>query len=89
MKQEKFAYESVEITRKGPKKIVRKVSIKNGKGYKSVSRYFKGKHVGTSKKSIENDHVPLIKGGTFIPGLFSDCKCSSSKTRRHKRKSFG
>lgn len=84
MNQEKFAYESVEITRKGPKKIVRKVSIKNGKGYKSVSRYIRGKHVGTSKKRIENDHLPLIKGGTFIPGLFTDCNCST-KTRKSRK----
>lgn len=83
MNQEKFTYESVEVTRRGPKKIVRKVSIKNGKGYKSVSRFIKGKHVGTSKKRIEHNHIPLIKGGTFIPGLFADCKCS--KTRKSRK----
>jgi hypothetical protein len=86
MENEKFAYESVEVTRKGPKKTVRKVSIKNGKGYKSVSKYVRGKHVGTSRKQIDDTHIPLIKGGSFITGFFSDCKCESSKTRKNKNK---
>lgn len=85
MEKEKFAYESIEVTRKGPKKIIRKVSIKNGKGYKSVSKYVRGKHVGTSKKKIEDSHIPVIKGGSFIPGFFSDCKCNYSKTRKNKK----
>jgi hypothetical protein len=86
MDTEKFAYESVEVTRKGSKKTVRKVSIKNGKGYKSVSKYVRGKHVGTSRKQIDDSHIPLIKGGSFITGFFSDCKCGSSKTRKNKSK---
>jgi hypothetical protein len=88
MEQEKFAYESVEVTRRGNKKTVRKVSIKNGKGFKTVSKYAKGKHIGTSRKKIDDTHMPLIKGGSFIPGFFSDCKCgtntkSKTKKRRH------
>jgi hypothetical protein len=85
-KNEKFVYESMEVTRKGANKTVRKVSIKNGKGTKSVSKYYKGKHIGTSKKSIDDDHIPLIKGGSFITGLFSDCKCSETKTRTRKNR---
>jgi len=64
-------------------KIVRKVSIKNGKGYKSVTKYHKGKKVGTAKKPIHKDHISLIQMGKFVPGLFSDCKCNK-KTRRNK-----
>ena len=64
-------------------KIVRKVSIKNGKGYKSVTKYHKGKKIGTAKKPIHKDHISLIQMGKFIPGLFSDCKCNK-KTRRKK-----
>jgi hypothetical protein len=85
MEQEKFAYESVEVTRRGNKKTVRKVSIKNGKGYKTVSKYIKGKHVGTSRKKVDDSHIPLIKGGSFITGFFSDCKCGE-KTKTKKRK---
>jgi hypothetical protein len=82
MNQDKFTYENVEMIRKGNRKTVRKVSIKNGKGTKTVSHYLRGKHVGTAKKRIHEDHIPLIKGGSFIQGLFSDCKCN--KTRRRK-----
>lgn len=63
-------------------KIVRKVSIKNGKGYKSVTKYHKGKKVGSVKKPIHKDHIGLIQMGKFIPGLFSDCH---KKTRRNKK----
>jgi hypothetical protein len=80
MNSEKFAYESGDVIKKGNKKTVRKVQIKNGKGYKSVSKYIRGKHIGTSKKKIHDDHLPLIKGGSFISGFFDDCKCSSSTT---------
>ena len=66
-------------------KIVRKVSIKNGKGYKSVTKYYKGKKVGTAKKPIHKDHIGLIQMGKFIPGLFSDCGCNKNKTRRNKK----
>ena len=76
-------YKNVEVkhTQNGGK-IVRKVSIKNGKGYKSVTKYHKGKKNGTTKKPIHKDHINLIKMGKFIPGLFSDC---SKKTRRNKK----
>lgn len=44
MKTDGFNYENTETkTQFGGKKIVRKVSIKNGKGYKSVTKYHKGK----------------------------------------------
>lgn len=87
MESEKFAYESIDITRKGNKKTIRKVHIKNGKGYKSVSKFIRGKHIGTSKKKIDDNHVPLIKGGSFISGFFADCKCSqtNNKTKKNKK----
>jgi len=55
-------------------KIVRKVSIKNGKGYKSISRYHKKRHTGTIRKSLKKAEIKLIKLGKFIPGLFKNCK---------------
>ena len=55
------------------KKTVRKVFIKNGKGYKSISNYKCGKHNGTDKKQLCSSHIKLIKKGKFITGLFNDC----------------
>jgi len=66
-------------------KIVRKVSIKNGKGFKSVTKYHKGKKVGTAKKPIHKSHINLIIIGKFIPGLFSDCRCNKKNTRKSRK----
>ena len=85
MSSENFSYNSIDITKKGNQKTVRKVNIKNGKGYKSVSKYIRGKHIGTSKKKIHDDHLPLIKGGSFISGFFADCKCSNTSTSTNKK----
>jgi len=76
-------YENTEIrhTQNGGK-IVRKVSIKNGKGYKSVTKYHKGKKINSVKKKIHKSHVFMIKFKKFIPGLFSDCKCGTRKNRK-------
>lgn len=74
-----------EVFQSGGKKIVRKVSIKNGKGYKSVTKYHKGKKVGSVKKPIHHSHIILIESRKFVPGLFSDCKCRKTrKARKHK-----
>jgi hypothetical protein len=75
-----FNYKNTETKMIGGKKIVRNVSIKNGKGFKTVSKYHKGKKVFTIKKTIHKDHINLIKNRKFIPGLFSDCvKCKTKK----------
>lgn len=74
-----FNYENTEVKTQTGGKIVRKVSIKNGKGYKSVTKYRKGKKISSIKKHIHNDHIDLIKVGKFIPGLFNDCKCRKTK----------
>ena len=84
--EEKYSYESVDIIRKGNRKTVRKVSIKNGKGTKSVSKYIRGKHIGTVKKEIDELHIPLIKGGSFIPKFFTDCNCGEKKPTRKTRR---
>ena len=60
-------------------KIVRKVFIKNGKGYKSVSHFKHGKHKGTVKKQICSGDIKIIKKGKFIPGLFNDCTKKNKK----------
>jgi hypothetical protein len=83
-----FNYQNIEVKKMtGGSKVVRKVSIKNGKGYKSVSKYRKGKKTATIKKSIHKAHIELIKIGKFIPGLFLDCNCrGKNKTRKSRNK---
>ena len=84
MDNNNFNYENTEVKSQSGGKLVRKVSIKNGKGYKSVIKYRRGKKVSTIKKPIHTSHINLIKIGKFIPGLFSDCKCKNKKTRKNK-----
>ena len=80
-----FNYKNVEIkTQSGGKKTIRKVSIKNGKGYKSITKYNKGKKIGTIKKILDDTNVKLIKLGKFIPGLFSDCMNCKNTTRKNR-----
>ena len=83
-----FNYQNTEVkTMTGGSKVVRKVSIKNGKGYKSVTKYHKGKKTGTIKKHIHKAHIELIQVGKFIPGLFLDCNCrEKNKTQKRKGK---
>jgi hypothetical protein len=85
MESNRFNYENTEVKQQmGGSKVVRKVSIKNGKGYKSVTKYHKDKKVGTMKKPVHKSHIQLIQLGTFIPGLFADCKCNK-KTRKSRK----
>jgi hypothetical protein len=71
----KFGYHNTEvINNQNGGKIVRKVSIKKGKGYKSISKYHKKKHTGTVRKPLKTAEIKLIKLGKFIPGLFTNCK---------------
>ena len=84
MDSSKFNYDSNESKQMGGTRVVRKVFIRNGKGYKSLTKYRNGKKVGTSKKPINKVHVELIKSGKFIPGLFMECKCKE-KTRKNRK----
>lgn len=85
MESQNFNYENTEVKQQmGGGKVVRKVSIRNGKGYKSVTKYQKGKKVRTTKKPVHKSHIQLIRLGTFIPGLFADCKCNR-KTRKTRK----
>jgi len=75
-------YENTEVVLQKGGKVVRKVSIKKGKGYKSITKYRKGKKLFTMKKPIHKEHIKLIKKGKFIHGLFNDCKgCKTKKIR--------
>lgn len=80
-----FNYQNTEVKKMYGGKIVRKVTIKNGKGYKSVIKYNKGKKRSTVKKPIHKEHIHLIKNGKFIPGLFLDCNCKmKNKTQKNR-----
>ena len=79
MKKCCFNYHNKEIDIKGDQKIVRTVSIKNGSGYKSVTKYHKGKKTGSSTKRIHKSHIVSIKNKEFVPGLFLDCQCKEKK----------
>ncbi len=82
-----FNYENTEIKTQTGGKIIRKVSIKKGKGYKSVTRIRNGKKILTIKKPIYIEHIKLIKQRKFIPGLFLDCTHrEKNKTRKNKNK---
>lgn len=78
-----FNYENVEIKQCGGMKVVRKVSVKKGRGYKKIIKYRKGKKVSTVKKPIHSEHLKKIKSGIFVVGLFDDCKnCGKTRKRR-------
>jgi hypothetical protein len=78
-----FNYSNSETVVQKGGKTVRKVTIKKGKGYKSVTIYRKGKKVSTIRKPIHQDHIEKIKTRQFIPGLFSDCVNCKTKKRRY------
>ncbi len=81
-----MTYQNTEsLIQGGGKKIVRKVTIKNGNGYKSVTTYHKGKKISSVKKPIDDSHIMLIQARKFIPGLFSDCNCKSKRKTRKNR----
>ena len=79
-----FKYSNVQHHMHGGKKMIHKVHIKNGKGYKSVTHVRHGKRVHHSRKSLSTNEMGLIKIGKFIPGLFKDLTSSNkNKTRKH------
>jgi ketol-acid reductoisomerase len=78
-----FNYENSEIKQMGGTKIVRKVSVKHGKGYKTITKYRRGKKISSVKKPIHKEHLKMIKKGKFVKGLFNDCKnCNRTKRSR-------
>jgi hypothetical protein len=80
-----FSYYNAGISQNGGRKTIRKVSIKNGKGHKSITQYKKNKKMFSVKKPLSMIEIVTIQRGQFIPGLFSDCKgpgCMKNKTRK-------
>ena len=80
-----FCYRGTEILQKNGIKTIRKVSIKNGKGYKSITQYRNGKRIGTIKKNLHGGHLSLIQERKFIPGLFKDCCVVKYKRKTRKK----
>jgi len=78
-----FNYENIETKQMGGTKFVRKVSVKKGRGYKSITKYRKGKKMDTVKMPINKNHVKMIMSGKFITGLFKNC---NNKNKTQKRK---
>jgi len=76
-------YNNEETKYDGKRKTVRKVCIKDGKGYKMITKYSGGKKVFSIKKPIHKKHIELIQQNKFIPGLFKDCT-NCNKTRKNK-----
>lgn len=70
-----FQFTNVEVLRDGNKKTVRKVTIKNNKGSKSVTKYINGKHKKTVKRNLKRKEISHIRKKKFIPELFDNCKC--------------
>jgi hypothetical protein len=77
-----FKYENTETVFQKGGKVVRNVTIKKGRGYKSITKYQNGKKISNVKKSIHKKDIDLIKKGKFIPGLFEDCKNCKTKKRK-------
>jgi hypothetical protein len=77
-----FHYENTETHHQSGGKIIRKVRIKNGRGYKSVTKYHKGKKLYSIKRKLHKNHIHMIKNRQFIPGLFGDCKNCKTRKRR-------
>jgi len=73
-KNNKFNYQNTEEKHHPLGKTVRKVFIKGGKGYKSISKYHRKKYIGTVRKTLKLAEIQMIKLGKFIPGLFKNCK---------------
>jgi hypothetical protein len=82
-----FSYESVQTHMAGGKTQVRNVTIKNGKGYKSVSRYCKGKCNSTVRRRLLLKDIEMIQRHQYIPALFKDCRPKNRTSRNRRRRS--
>jgi hypothetical protein len=78
----KFAYHSEQIHSEGGKTRRNIVSIKNGKGYKSVEIFGANGKVKTRKRrALKKSELDCIHRNKFIPGLFKDCISRQNKLK--------
>ena len=87
MKSQDFSYESVQTHMSGGKMHIRNVTIKNGKGYKSVSKYCNGKCNSTAKRRLLLNEIKMIQRHQYIPALFKNCKPKNRTSRTRRRRS--
>ena len=80
-----FSYESVQTHMAGGKIQFRNVTIKNGKWYKSVSRYCKGKCNSTVKRRLLLKEIKMIQRHQYIPALFKNCRPKNHTSRNRRR----
>ena len=73
MKKIKFHYHNTEKRVHNGQHITRKVLIKGGKGYKSVTIKH-GKKRTTRKRPLHENEITDIKNKKFIRGLFDNCR---------------
>ncbi len=69
----KFHYHNTEKRIHQGKQITRKVIVKGGKGYKSITTKKNGKN-RTIKRLLHPNEIKNIKNKKFILGLFNNCK---------------
>jgi hypothetical protein len=80
----KFVYHSEQIHSEGGKTRRNSVTIKNGKGHKSVEIYGPDGKVKTKKRiPLTAKELSCIRRNKFIPGLFKDCIAKTRK-RMHR-----
>lgn len=70
----KFSYKNIQHHSVGHRKTVRSVIIRNGKGYKKMAMYNRGRCRKTVRRKLSDEHIADIQRGKFIKGLFDDCK---------------
>lgn len=88
--KDKFTFNSVQTHIRalpnGREEVTEAVSIRNGKGTKTV-RTRKNKQLKVSKKKLSPKEIKNIKNRKFMPALFeechNDCKLSRSTRRKH------
>jgi hypothetical protein len=85
-KTKKFNFHSKQIHQHGGKKRVHHVTIKSGKGKKSIVYYDQNKMVAKASEKLKEGEVELIKVGKFIPGLFKNMRMKTKKRKiSHKK----
>jgi hypothetical protein len=82
----KFSFYSIQKHEHKGKKYTKKISVKNGKSHKIISCYHGGKIVNTSKNSLSQIEISLIKLGKILPNLFKSCSCNKTKKFSHHNK---
>lgn len=79
-----FTYDSKQHRIEGGKRIVHRVTVKNGRGTKRVSIFLRGRHVNTRKKRLTDHEIDHIRRKKFIPGLFNDLTTMHYTSRKSR-----